>query len=96
MCEIAVRLTPRARANEILGERGGRLLVGVTAPATQGRANEALCRLVAKRARVGLRSVSVIRGESRREKVLRVEGHDEASLREALGLPGPEAASWGS
>ena len=85
-CEIAVRLQPRARANEILGERDGTLLVRVTAPPVDGRANEALCRLIAKRARVGVRSVSVVRGAGAREKVLRVEGLDEQALRTALGL----------
>lgn len=95
VCEIAVRLTPRARANEILGERAGALLVGVTAPAAEGRANDALCRLLAKRARVGVRSVSVVRGAGRREKTVRVEGHDETSLRRALGLP-PRSDPGGS
>jgi uncharacterized protein YggU (UPF0235/DUF167 family) len=81
-----VRLQPRARADEILGERDGVLLVRVTAPPVDSRANEALCRLVAKRARVGVRSVSVVRGAKGREKRLRVEGLDERALRDALGL----------
>jgi uncharacterized protein (TIGR00251 family) len=86
-CEIAVRLQPRARANEIVGERDGSLLVRVTAPPIDGRANDALCRLIAKRARVGVRSVSVVRGAGAREKVVRVEGVDAEALRVALGLP---------
>jgi uncharacterized protein len=86
-CRIAVRLQPRARANEIVGEREGSLLVRVTAPPTDGRANEALCRLLAKRARVGVRNVSVIRGAASREKLVRVQGLGPAELRAALGLP---------
>ncbi len=82
--EIAVRLIPRARANEISGERNGVLLVRVTAPPVDGRANEAMCRLIAKRARVGVRSVSVVRGMSSREKVVRVEGISLEDLRAAL------------
>ncbi len=85
-CEIRVRLAPRARANEIAGERDGVLLVRVTAPPVDGRANEALCRLIAKRAHVGVRSVSVIRGLSAREKVVRVEGVALEELRAALGV----------
>ncbi|MGD0454531.1 MAG: DUF167 domain-containing protein [Solirubrobacteraceae bacterium] len=85
-CEIRVRLAPRARANEIVGERDGVLVVRVTAPPVDGRANEALCRLIAKRARVGVRSVSVIRGLSAREKVVRVEGVGLEELRAALGV----------
>jgi uncharacterized protein len=83
-CEIAVRLTPRARAEEILGERYGVLVVRVTAPPLDGRANEALCRLIAKRARVGVRSVSIARGARSREKVVRVVGLSEAELRRRL------------
>jgi uncharacterized protein len=82
--EITVRLIPRARANEIAGERNGALLIRVTAPPVDGRANAALCRLVAKRARVGVRSVSVVRGASSREKVVRVDGVNAEDLRRAL------------
>jgi uncharacterized protein len=84
--EIDVRLQPRARANEIVGERDGVVLVRVTAPPVDGRANEALCRLIAKRAHVGVGSVSIVRGASARNKVVRVEGIDATELREALGV----------
>jgi uncharacterized protein (TIGR00251 family) len=87
-CEIAVRLQPRARANEIVQERDGVLVVRVTAPPLEGRANDALCRLLAKRARVGVRSVSIVRGAGAREKVVRFEGIDLEGLRRALGLSG--------
>ena len=82
--EVTVRLTPRAGRNEIAGERSGVLLVRVTAPPVDGRANDALCRLIAKRARVGVRSVSIVRGASQREKVVRVEGIGTRELRSAL------------
>ena len=85
-CEIAVRMQPRARANEIVGERDGVLVVRVSAPPLDGRANDALCRLIAKRAHVGVRSVSVVRGASSREKVVRVEGLSSAQLRAAVGI----------
>ena len=49
-----------------------------------GRANEALRRLVAKRAGVAPSRVSVVKGEKARDKVVRVEGLDEAELRERL------------
>jgi uncharacterized protein len=83
-CEIAVRLQPRARADEIVGERDGALVVRVTAPPERGRANAALCRLIAKRARVGLRRVSIVRGVGARQKLIRVQGADQESLRAVL------------
>jgi hypothetical protein len=85
--EIAVRLQPRARANEVVGERDGVIVVRVTAPPVDGRANEALCRLIAKRARVGVRRVSIVRGVGSREKVVRVEGISAEELRTALVGP---------
>jgi hypothetical protein len=85
-CQIAVRLQPRARANEIVGEREGVVVVRVTAPPLDGRANEALCRLIAKRAGIGVRRVSVLRGAGAREKVVGVEGIGVGELRARLGL----------
>jgi uncharacterized protein (TIGR00251 family) len=84
--EIAVRLQPRARANEIVGERDGVLVVRVTAPPVDGRANDALCRLIAKRVGVGVGRVSVVRGGRAREKLVRVEGLGVRALCKALGV----------
>jgi uncharacterized protein YggU (UPF0235/DUF167 family) len=81
---IAVRLIPRARVNEIAGRRAGVLLVRVTAPPEGGRANAALCHVIAKRAGVGIRSVSVVRGSRSRQKVVQVDGISAADLARAL------------
>ncbi|HEV2923313.1 MAG TPA: DUF167 domain-containing protein [Solirubrobacteraceae bacterium] len=85
-CEVTVRLRPGSRRTEIAGERDGSLLVRVTAPPVDGRANAALCRLLAKRAGVGVRSVSIVHGGKGRAKLVRFEGIGRAALREALGL----------
>jgi uncharacterized protein YggU (UPF0235/DUF167 family) len=58
--------------------------VRVAAPALEGRANEALCRLIAKRARIGVRRVTIARGARAREKLVRVEGVSVDELRSAL------------
>ncbi len=84
--KIALRVIPRARVNEIAGERSGVLLVRVTAPPVDGRANAALCRLIAKRVGVAVRNVSVMQGVGSREKVVRVEGVSAEALRRALKL----------
>ena len=63
------------------------MLIRVTAPPVDGRANEALCRLVAKKAGVAPSRVSVIRGHTARDKLVRVEGVEAPALRAALGLP---------
>lgn len=82
--QVAVRLKPGARTDEITGERDGRLLVSVSAPPIDGRANEALCRLLAKRAGVARGTVQIIRGARSRDKLVRVEGLSAAELRRLL------------
>ena len=84
--DLAVRLQPRAKREEVVGERGGAVVVRVTAPPVDGRANAALCALIAERAGVAKGSVSVVRGHSSRDKVVRVEGVGESALRHALGF----------
>ena len=87
MTELRVRLQPRARRNEVVGEREGAVLIRVTAPPVDGKANEALCRLIAKKAGVAPSRVTVVRGHAGRDKTLDVEGVDIGALRAALGLP---------
>jgi uncharacterized protein len=71
---VAVRVRPRASSARIEGERAGRLLVSVTAPPLEGRANDAVRRLLAKALGVAPRRVSVAGGERSRDKLLRIEG----------------------
>lgn len=79
-----MRLQPRARRNEVVGERAGALVIRVTAPPVDGKANAALCAFVAQRAGVPPSRVSVVRGMTSRDKVVRVEGVEPAALRAAL------------
>lgn len=84
--EIAVRLQPRADRDALVGLRDDDVLVArVTAPPVEGKANVALCTLVAKAVGVGRSRVTVVRGEKARDKVLRVEGLDAEAVRRALG-----------
>ena len=82
--ELMVRLQPRARKNEVTAEREGIVTIRVTAPPVDGKANEALCRLLAKRAGVARGAVTIVRGERSRDKVVRVEGRSREELRRAL------------
>ena len=83
-----MRVQPRARRNEIAGERNGVVLIRVTAPALEDRANVAACKLVAKLLGVAPSRIEIVRGARSRDKVLRVQGVDAAQVRELLGLQG--------
>ena len=82
---IEVRLRPRGHRDELIGLEDGVLQARVTAPPVDGKANRALCRLVAKEVGVAPSRVSVVRGEKPRQKLLLIEGIDEATLMEGLG-----------
>lgn len=81
--EIRIRVQPRASTNEVAGERAGAVVVRVTAAPVDGEANDAVRKLVAKKAGVPQSKV-MVRGQSGRDKLVRVEGIESAALRRAL------------
>jgi uncharacterized protein len=84
MTDLPIRLQPRARRDEVVGERAGAIVIRVTAPPVDGKANAALCGFVARAANVAPSRVTVVRGQTSRDKVIRVEGVSELTLRNAL------------
>ena len=82
---LDVRVQPRAKKNEI-SVRGGKLQVRVTAPPEDGRANAAVCALIAKQLGLPKRAIAVERGASSRDKVVSIEGMDEREVKRCLGL----------
>ncbi len=81
-----MRLTPRAGSDSVDGERDGILRVRVAAPPVDGRANDALVRLLADRLGLATRAVTLVRGVRGREKVVAVSGLDLATARSRLGV----------
>jgi uncharacterized protein (TIGR00251 family) len=81
---IPLRVQPSARHNELVGIREGMLIVRVTAPAIEGRANASLRRLLAKRLRVPTSAVTIVGGHRSRDKLIEIDGLDHRTLLEAL------------
>jgi uncharacterized protein (TIGR00251 family) len=71
---LKVRVQPGSSRNEIAGKRDGAVIVRVTAPAVEGKANKAACKLLAELCDIPRSSVEIVRGESRRDKVIRLTG----------------------
>ncbi len=85
---LSVRLTPKGGRNaidgiEILSDGRRVLKARVAAPPSEGEANDALCRLIAKALGVPPRDVSVIAGATARIKRLAIAG-DGPTLTAAL------------
>jgi uncharacterized protein (TIGR00251 family) len=92
---LTVRLTPRASKDEVLGFQGEVLRVRVKAPPVEGRANEALLRLLAKVLGIRRSSLAIVRGQSSREKIVAVDGLDAPEIRRRIGRGRSRAAPPG-
>jgi uncharacterized protein len=75
-----VRVTPRASANAVGGERDGALLVRVTPPPVRGKANHAVVELLAEALDVPPSEVHVERGAAARIKRVSVPRGADAAL----------------
>ena len=79
---FAIRVTPRASANGVGGEREGALVVRVTAPPVAGRANEAAITALAEALGVSRASVRLESGAASRTKRVSAPKEAEPALRE--------------
>jgi uncharacterized protein YggU (UPF0235/DUF167 family) len=70
----------------VLGFEGDVLRARVAAPPVEGRANEALLRLLSDALGVAKSSLRIVRGQRSREKLVAIEGLDAAELRRRLEL----------
>ena len=82
---LAVRLTPKAAQDKVHGwtsdTDGQKILkVSVTAVPEKGKANKALVALLAKHLKIPKSAITIIRGETDRNKILLMDGADETAF----------------
>ncbi len=77
---LALRVQPKAKRNELLGEHDGSLKVAVTAPPENGKANEAVLDLLHDRLGVARSRLAILSGHTNRNKVVLVRGVTPAEL----------------
>ena len=80
---VLVRVTPRARRNALTLD-GETLRAWLTAPPVEGAANAALLALLAERLRLPKRAVTLLRGETSREKLVAIEGISADTFRQRI------------
>jgi uncharacterized protein len=88
-CTLAIKAIPNAPRSEVVGWLGDALKVKIHAPPVEGKANDALCAFLAETLQLPRRAVVVLRGESSRLKVVRIEGFTDAELRARLPTQHP-------
>ena len=83
-----MRVQPRSSREAIGGTREGALVVKLTAPPVEGQANAALARLLGKVMGVPPSAVTLLRGSTGRDKLVRVAGLGGDEARARLGAAG--------
>jgi uncharacterized protein (TIGR00251 family) len=81
---FAVRVQPRARRDAVIGKLRDALKIALTAPPVDGRANEACIEFLAELLAIPRSSISIVSGESNRNKVVRIAGCTAAHVRKML------------
>ena len=85
---FSVKVHPRARKNAITGEIGEALKVALTAPPVEGKANEACIKFLAQVLGVPRAAITIIAGETGRQKRVRVAGVSATVVVERLRAAG--------
>ncbi len=88
--KINLRVIPRAKRDAIEGFSANVLRVRVTAAPQDGKANQAVVKLLARHLRLSRSSVVITSGAKSRDKVVEIFGLDEASIRERVSGSGKD------
>ena len=84
---LRVRVSPGARSNAVLGRHGEGWKVRVTAAPEDGKANDAVLRLLAERLDLPGKSLTLVSGPSSRDKIVELHGIDPAEAERRLARP---------
>ena len=83
-CVLSVKVSPGASRDRILGGHAGALKLSVSAAPEKGKANKAVCALLAKHLHVPASHVSIIAGKTSRDKKVLIHGTDARAVAQAL------------
>lgn len=70
---VPVLVSPGASRNQLRGEHNGMVKVSLTAPPERGKANKALCDLLARKLGISRSQVRILSGRASRQKEVLLE-----------------------
>ena len=91
-CVVNVRVIPRASKNQIHGVMGDALKIRLQAPPVDGKANDHLVRFLAEILKWPARNISLLSGQTGRNKRVFLDGMDAAAANLRLKITGPGQA----
>jgi hypothetical protein len=82
---IDIAVKPRSSREGVGPVQADRLVVAVNAPPVDGKANEAVVRVLAETFGVPRSAVTIVRGETGRKKTIRIAGLTAAAVMRVTG-----------
>lgn len=87
MARVTVKVHARAKRTGIAGRFGEAYKLDLAAPPVDGKANEECIRFFADVAHVPRSRVRIVTGQTRRTKVIEIDGVSQAELENTLKVP---------
>lgn len=81
---FSVRVVPRASRSEIIGEHDGALKIRISSAPVDGAANAELIRLFAKHFGVSKSDVTILNGETSKNKRIKIANVSVSKVRELI------------
>ncbi len=81
---LAVKITPNAHKNEIVGWREDVLHIRIRAVPEKGRANEELIEFLSEKLKIAKSKITILSGHTSRLKRLQIEGMDLPEIKKFL------------
>jgi uncharacterized protein (TIGR00251 family) len=76
---LKVYLQPKSSKNEVVGPYRDGIKIKVIAPPVEGKANEALIKILAKEFKISASSIEILKGHNSRAKIIRISGNLEVT-----------------
>ncbi|MCC7144942.1 MAG: DUF167 domain-containing protein [Phycisphaeraceae bacterium] len=83
--ELQIKVVPGSSRSRVVGLLGDRLKIQVSAPPEAGKANQAVCELLAKELGIPKRQVEIRAGQSKPQKTVWLAGVTVAQVAAAFG-----------
>lgn len=83
-CKISIHAVPRASKTEVCGMQGNSLKLRLQAPPVDGKANKAICKYLAELFDIPARNVTIVVGDTGREKIFQATGITAVEAKEKI------------
>lgn len=89
--QVKIRVIPNAKKTHVGGFRDDELILRVSAPPVEGKANKVAIEFMARHLGVSRSAVTIVSGKTSRHKVFQIVGLKRSELQKKLTEAGPKS-----